>query len=275
MNSIQQLKNIETRLRAVYPILRQSGIYTPDKNGLTMLDRGQVLALFNEKSDEQYLIDVAHFVASGLLKEALADKKLKADDRPVTLNQYFDFAQTLLLHHSVRLSGLYKNNIEELEELRGDYLSQVAHEEDSTPSNWTEYAYWLAGRVEKFKESDPVKAENFSKDTEEMFRKAHEAGHIEATEALATFLYVERDQTEEPIALWEKAASTGLKVALDNLFNVVSGDDSLTHEEKNHSLMAIWEGVAINPKGNKDLAKLLRNSGLTAPVAPAEIRAPA
>lgn len=279
MNSFE-LKKEEIKIRTNYSVVREPGVYQPDKKGRTILTLAQMVELFKNETEPRRLLGLAQWITGTHLENTLNDERFVADDRSHIVNQHFDFAQTVLLHHKKVFGNFYQGKIDIFEKMRGEFLRQVVELSDATVTNGLEYAYWLSGYSDKFAESDPVKSGNFRKDAEAVLRQIHDAGSIEATEALAAMLYTESDlsiseeRRKEAISLWEKAAATGHVTALNNLFNVLSGDEDFSHEERTHSLMAVWEGISANPEGSKAVVKLMKNEGYYAVAALEDILSP-
>lgn len=258
-----------------YPVLRDPGITTPAKYGRVILSNVFFTNLFHDTPSEERAVEVARYLGSTLLAESLNDERLTDEDRVLVVNQHIDLAEAYLLHHSKRLPSLYKDNIADWQEVRGGYLKEVALQDDAGMASLVAYGHWVNAQANNLAETDPKQCENLKQDAEEAYRFAHEAGCIAATEALGTFLYLTNAESEETISLWEKAAATGNERAIFNLSSVIMADDSLTHEERNHSLMAIWEGIAQNKKETNNVAKALKKAGYFADACLKEARAPA
>ena len=266
MNALE-FKKEEIKLRTHYAVVRQPGVYQPDSKGRTILNRNDMVEVFTLQSDPRRLLGLAQWITGTHLENTLADKKYTADDRSHIVNQHFDFAQIVLLHHKNKFGELYQSKIDIFERNRGEFLRQVATLEDATETNALEYGYWLSGYSNKFETSDPAKSKQFKNDARAVFLQLHQAGNTDATEALALSLYEdEQIDPAEAITLWEKAASVGNVAAIQNLSAVIMADDTLLHEERNHSLMAIWEGIAANKQNTREIAQTLKKAGLTMPV---------
>ena len=273
--NLQQQKKFEAVMQFNYPLLRQAGIYKPAIYGRSVIDYNEFINIFYDPASAQRVVDIALYLAGGRLQEVLGNEKFNKVERSLIINQHMDLAETYLLHHSKRFPEIYNENVEEFEAARSDYLKQAATQEDATPASWTEYAYWLLGRADKVGANDADAAAVHNKEAETYLRKAHYAGYTEATEALATLIYTSTDNVGEAVFYWEKAASTGNLIAIQNLTNVVVGDDRLMAYERIRSLSYVWQGIASNKKETKDVAASLKQAGLCVPAAPEKALVPA
>ena len=262
-----KFKQINGGILMAYPVLREPGITTPAKYGRVILSPVAFTNLFQGKPSEKLTVELAGYFGSTLLAESLNDERFKDEDRVVIVNQHIDLAEAYLLHHSKRLPSLYKDNIADFHGVRGGYLKEVALQDDAGMASLRAYGYWANSYAQNLAETNPKQCENLRQDAEDVFRMAHEANHIVGTEALGTFLYATRMQTEEPIALWEKAAAAGNAIAIHNLFNAVVKDEGFCPEDHGYLLTSIWEGIAKNKKETADVAKALKKAGYLADVA--------
>lgn len=258
MNSSQLKKAIQS-LEETYPFLVERFISRPDTKGRRILSLTEVVNIFNDPRNNQVVLSTFFDSISGdRFRNALKEKGVQFAEYSSIANRHIDLVEIIALHYKHRVSEeVHQKTMEFFEVTRGRYLRQIANDKRSSAPNWTEYGYFLLGLSEKFKDSEPAKADQFKQLAEKRFRKAHDAGYTEATEALATFLYCETAQTDKAIKLWEKAAAAGNETALKNLFEVLCADDSLKVREIKVSL-AKADGQALKTlfntlKSNTDL----------------------
>ncbi|OFW87112.1 MAG: hypothetical protein A3J37_01865 [Alphaproteobacteria bacterium RIFCSPHIGHO2_12_FULL_45_9] len=257
MNSFE-LKKAILRLEEDYPLLTEQFITRSDSRRGIILSHTELVDIFYSEPKQETLFPFFDSVTVTKLREHLAQKDVKFGEYSSIVNRRMNLAELVLTHHKESVSKSdYEDTIEFFEVRRGGYLRQIAKSKESEAANWTEYAYWLLARVEKFKIIDPAKSEQLKQEARHMFDKAHDAGYTEATEALATFLYCETAQTDKAIKLWEKAAAAGNEMALKNLFEALCADDSLKVREIKVSL-AKADGQALKNlfntlKSNTDL----------------------
>jgi hypothetical protein len=251
----------------LYPVLSEPGVCRPDEKGRVLFDPSLIRSILTTpKMSSKDIWQYAKRIAVPFFNAAMANENLKDIPRSTLINHHIDVAETILLHHSKKLMWTYKSYVEELENDRGYYLAQQTKTDEKDTINLKEYAFWLVGRVEKMR-ADPVKSldtaaiGSFITDIEMLLRHAEAAGHMDATDALATFLYTEKEQEDEAIALWEKAAASGYAMAIQNLSSVLMGDQTLTAEKKMHSLISVWEGVARNREETLDVVETLAQAG--------------
>lgn len=235
MNSSQLKKAIQS-LEETYPFLVERFISRPDTEGRRILSLTEVVNIFGGAPKAKILFPLFDSIVEERIENALAHKDVEFTERSSIANQHIDLIEVIINHHKEFFLEKYKEILAVFEVTRGRYLRQIANDKRSSAPNWTEYGYFLLGLSEKFKDSEPAKADQFKQLARKQFDKAHDAGYTEATEALATFLYCETAQTDKAIKLWEKAAAAGNEIALKNLFEVLCADDSLRIREIKVSL---------------------------------------
>ena len=222
-------------LEREYKLLTERGVTRPDSRGRKILTRSALIDLLSNPP-KKTLHDFFDWTTSTYLKTALANKDVQFTEYLSIVNQHMNLAKLVLDHNKEMFPKDYEQIIDFFDERRGGYLKQIAEHEKSAPENWTEYAYWLLCRTEKFKLTVPEKSEELKREARNMLHKAHDAGYTEATEALATFLYSETGQGSKAIKLWEIAAADGNEMALKHLFDALCADDSLKIREIKVSL---------------------------------------
>ena len=237
MNSLELKRKIQS-LEETYPFLVEKFISRPDTKGRRILSLTEVVNIFDDPRNNKVALSSFFDSLSGdRFKNAAAEKGVQFAEKSSIANRYIDLVEIIALHHKGRVSEkIHQETMEFFEVKRGGYLQKMAEAKESSAPNWTEYGYFLIGRGDKFKDSDPAQADEFKKLAEKQFRKAHDAGYMEATDALATFLYSETEQADKAIKLWEKAAAARNEMALKNLFEVLCADDSLKTRERKISL---------------------------------------
>jgi hypothetical protein len=276
----QTYEQMVAGLQLRMPFLKQPGLLKPAKNGRVVLPLKNMVPLFTTQFDDpKEVINIALYIVQQRLQEFLKNEKFPSEDLPSILNQHYDLAEFLLLHHDKYHPTLYKSCIEGFEEDRGKHLQELANAEDATSSAKTEAAYWLLGQADKKKALQDYEAYAHLLDKAEGYlRQAHEAGYSEATDALATLLYIERavgewPYVEESMSLWGQAARSGNPTAIKNFYEVVQADDSLTPEERVSALQSIWQGATCSLAGQRDpavkeITKALKKAGIPDTVSP-------